>query len=124
MAEKPNKKTVLISISAERVQPPAKFNLEGDMGESFEIQPPPNEVLELIDWNNPKNYKEYVRLEQKVLAKKADLEDRRRYEQLKRDRNSGVFADRYFRDYAEVQRLKALSEKLAEIQQYLKPIEI
>ena len=81
-------------------------------------------MQEQFDWDSPKLNREFIRLEQMVLAKKADGEERARYQAMKHHRNSVIFADRYMRDYAEVQRLKKLSEKLAEVQQYLRPIKI
>lgn len=104
--------------------PPVEISLEGFVGEQTEIRPAVQDVLEEVDWNAPKVMREYVKLEQKVLANQASSEEFRRYQSMKRDRNSWVFADRYLRDYAEVQRLKKLSEKLTEIQRYLRPIEI
>jgi hypothetical protein len=82
------------------------------------------EVHEDFDWKSPKGSREFIRLEQKVLAGKAGADEQHRYQVMRRDRNSQVFSDRALHDYAEVQRLKKLSQKLAEVQQYLRPINI
>lgn len=103
--------------------PPVEINLVGYEGEQAEIRSQVRDVIEAFDWSDSKVMKEYVRLEQKVLAKKASPDEFKRHRSMKRDRNSQIFADRYVRDYAEVQRLKRLSEKLVEIQHYLRPIE-
>lgn len=79
---------------------------------------------EEFDWMTTKTRREFIRLEQKVLANRANPEEANRYEAMKSDRNSKIFADRQFRDYAEVQRLRKLSQKLAEVQQYLRPIAV
>lgn len=102
--------------------PPVEISLEGCPGEQAEIKPQAGDPLEEFDWSNAKVMREFVRLEQKVLARQAGAEERKRYQVMKRGRNGEVFAERYVRDYAEVQRLKKLSEKLSEIQQYLRPI--
>ena len=99
-------------------------SLEGYPGEAAEMTPPTTEVREEFDWANAKVMRKYVALEQKVLANQASAEEHRDYESMKRNRNGVVFAERYAQDYAEVQRLRKLSEKLAEIQQYLRPIRL
>jgi hypothetical protein len=114
----------MVYQSVPGTSPPIGTNLEGFEGELAQIQPHVEDVSENFDWSKPKTYREFVRLEQKVLARKVNSDERNRYELMKKDRNSIVFADRCVRDYAEVQRLKKLSEKLTEIQQYLRPIEI
>ena len=96
--------------------------VEGSEGEQAEIIPQVRDLVEEFNWDNKKVRQEFVQLEQKVLAKKANAEEMRRYKSMKRDRNSHIFADRYVRDYAEEQRLHNLSRKLAEIEQYLRPI--
>ena len=68
-----------------------------------------------FDWSKAKVMREYVQLEQKVLAEKATAEEAQRYRSMKRDRTSRIFADRIVRDYVDVQILRKLSEKLAEI---------
>lgn len=110
--------------SVAAASPPLEISMKGCPGEQAEIRPPTRDALEEFDWSSASVMREYVRLEQKVLAKQASAEDKKRYQSMRRDRNGRVFAERYVRDYAEVQRLKRLSEKLAEIQQYLRPIEI
>jgi len=97
---------------------------EGLLGERAEIAPQVHDVLEEFDWNDRKVMKEYIRLEQKVLAKQANSDEQKYYQTMKRDRHSRVFAERYLRDYAEVQRLQKLAEKMSEIQLYLRPINL
>lgn len=104
--------------------PPVEISLEGFEGERAEIRVPVQDFLEEFDWNNKKLMREFVKLEQKVLARKASADEAHRYRAMRRDRNSQIFAERYVRDYAEVQRLRKLSEKLAEIQHFLRPINI
>ena len=116
--------TSRIYRAAAAAGPPAEISLEGYAGEQADIKPPVQDVLEEFDWASAKVMREYVRLEQKVLAKQATPDELSHYRSMKRDRNGRVFAERYVRDYAEVQRLKKLSEKLAEIQHYLRPIEL
>jgi len=98
------------------------FGMDAPEGDLVSSQAKAAEVPEEYDWTQPKILRQYIRLEQKVLAGKASPEETQRYKSMKADRNSKVFADRYVNDYAEIQRLKVLSEKLAEIQQYLRPI--
>lgn len=105
---------------------------EGEAAFNFELNTPAGnlgaaqakavEIQEEFDWRQVKVLRQYIRLEQKVLADKADAEEIQRYKVMKADRNSEIFADRYVTDYAEIQRLKILTEKLADIQQYLRPI--
>ncbi len=98
--------------------------VEDQEGDAAQLTPQVREVHEELDWKDPKTRREYVRLEQKVLARKASPDEQHRYQVMRRDHNSHVFADRALRDYAEVQRLKKLSQKLAEVQQYLRPIQL
>ena len=77
-----------------------------------------------LDWSKPKLTREFVRLEQTVLARKASEDEIRRYRALRSDRNSIIFAKRALRDYAEIQRIRKLNQKLAELEQYLRPIEL
>lgn|SRR2546425_1071506 len=93
-------------------------------GEQAELRAPVRESLETYDWSRPKILREYIRLEQRVLAKVATQEERQRYASMKRDRNSHIFADRYVRDYAEIERLRNLSEALTKVQLYLQPFQI
>ncbi len=94
------------------------------VGETVQLQPRQCPVLDKFDWTGPKLQREFIRLEQKVIARKASPDEKARYDAMRRDRNSQIFADRYLRDYAEIRRLRKLSEKLAEIQQYLRPINL
>ena len=105
-------------------QPNTEFNFDAIIGEKAEIQPRSIELVEEFDWSNPKLKREFIQLEQKVLAKKASHEEFDRYSSMKSDRNGLIFSDRYVADYAEIQRLKILSEKIAEIQKFLRPISL
>ncbi|HWN97122.1 MAG TPA: hypothetical protein VNT99_18980 [Methylomirabilota bacterium] len=104
--------------------PPTDSLLVVDIGDSLDPQPEKQAVLEHFNWSNETLNREFIRLEQKVLARKATQDELERYGAMKQDRNSGIFADRYLRDYAEIQRLRKLSEKLAEVQRYLRPVSI
>src|SRR2546421_12748413 len=64
-------------------------------GEQAELRAPVQEAIETYDWSRRKILREYIRLEQRVLAKAATPEERQRYASMKRDRNSHIFADRY-----------------------------
>ena len=90
-------------------------------GDALNLKVPEELVREQFNWQSRKVNREFIRLEQRVLASKASEEEFHRYGLMKQDRNSEIFADRYLRDYAEVQRLRKLNEKLAELQQYLRP---
>lgn len=116
--------TPRIYRAAAAAMPPAEISLGEFPGEQAQFKPEVSDVLEQFDWSRARVRHEFVRLEQRVLAKQASAEQRKRYESMKRDRNGKNFADRYVRDYAEVQRLKKLSGTLTEIQQYLRPIEL
>ncbi len=82
----------------------------------------PLDVTQEYDWNNNKVSKEFIRLQQKVLAGIATPEEGAQYHSMKLDRNSTIFADRYVQNYAEAQRLRTLQQKLADLSQYLKPL--
>ena len=105
-------------------EPPEATDLTGEEGDAVEIKPGVQDVVEEFDWSNPRTQREFIQLEQKVLAKKADREEVLRYQGMKRERNSVIFAERALRDYAEIQRLRKLAEKLAEVQRYLRPLNI
>ena len=94
----------------------------GEAGERVEIKPSVQPALEEWDWNDEGVVRRFIKLEQKVLAEKASKEEQDVYNQMRRHRTSVLFADKYIRDYAEVQRLQKLSQRLAEIQEYLTPI--
>ena len=100
---------------------PIHLDLQGDFGDATEIKPVVNDVVETFDWS-PRSQREFIALEQKILAKEATKDEESRYQSMKRSRDSQIFAEKYLRDYREIQRLKILSEKLLEIQQYLRPI--
>src|ERR1043166_5258770 len=109
-----------VDISA--APPPVQLDLEGAGGDSTEIEPIVKDVTEAFDWSHGSQH-EFIELEQKVLARKATDDEVSRYQLLKRSRDSQIFAEKYLRDYREIQRLRILSEKLQEIQQYLRPIQ-
>jgi hypothetical protein len=88
------------------------------------IESAPMPLTEEFDWSAKKTNHEFIDLEQKALARKATKEEVQRYRLMKQDRDSVIFSDRYIADYAEIQRLKTLSEKIAEIQKYLRPIKM
>jgi hypothetical protein len=104
--------------------PPLPDDVTGEAGEQVEIKPSVQRPLERLEWSNPKVTRRFIKLEQKVLAEKASDEELLSYEQMRRDRNAVIFADKYVRDYAEVQRLRKLAQRLAEIQQYLAPMAV
>ena len=104
--------------------PPLETELAGEMGDAFDPKPRVQDVVEDYDWNNPRLKRRFILLEQKFLAKKATREEAGEYQTMKRDRNGTIFAERQLRDYVEIQRLRKLSEKLAEVQRYLRPLEI
>ena len=104
--------------------PPVESDWVEGKGDSVELKPRLQEVVEDFDWRDPQMQRRFIRLEQKVLAKKASQDEVQDYQNMKRDRNGSIFADRQVRDYAEVQRLRKLGEKLAEVQKYLRPLEI
>lgn len=104
--------------------PPIETDLVSEEGDSVVLKPRPQHVVEDFDWNDPKLQRRFILLEQKVLAKKADRDEAEDYQIMKRDRNGRIFAERQLRDYSEIQRLRKLSQKLAEIQKYLSPLEV
>jgi hypothetical protein len=117
-------RTFNANASGESPSPPAaEFSAPAD-GDTLELQPREVPVREKFDWSSPKLNREFIRLEQKSLARKASPEETGRYQAMRRDRNSQLFADRYLSDYAEIRRLRKLAEKLAEIQQYLRPVRL
>jgi hypothetical protein len=108
-------------------QPNLEFtdlNFEHIGGEKADMKAASIKLAEEFDWSNPKTNREYIQLEQKTLARKASQDEMDRYFAMKDERDGAIFADRYLADYAEIQRLKILSEKIAEIQKFLRPIKI
>ena len=81
-------------------------------------------LIEKFDWSKQITSRQFARLEQKVLAKVAEAHEIKRYNDMKQDRNSQIYADRQLRDYEEVRRLKQLSKKISEIQRFLRPIKM
>ena len=75
-----------------------------------------------FDWSDARTRHEFIHLEQKVLAKIADNDETALYSAMKQQRNATVFADRIFHDYEEMRRLNNLSKKIAELQQFLRPL--
>lgn len=100
------------------------FGSEMESSSFVESKPQVMDVPEDFDWHSKKVTREFVELEQKTLAGKASREEAKRYEAMRLNRNKAVFADRYIQDYAEIQRLKTLSQKLQELQKYLRPIQL
>ncbi|MBE7501533.1 MAG: hypothetical protein HS113_14770 [Verrucomicrobiales bacterium] len=96
----------------------------GEGGDFVVLEPRVVDTAEDFDWSRPETRREFIRLEQKVLAEKATDEEASRYRSMKRDRHSRIFAEKQLRDYSEVRRLQKLEEKLREVQEYLRPIEI
>jgi hypothetical protein len=89
---------------------------------SVELRSMSEPAGESFDWSSKKVNQEFTLLQQRALAGKASDDEKARYNEMKRDRNSQIFADRYVSDYAEVERLKKLSHTLAELEKHLKPI--
>ena len=92
---------------------------ESDFGES---KPRMIDVPEEFDWSSMELNREFIDLEQKVLARKGSAAERRRYELMRASRNRMIFASRYVDDYAEAQRIKALCMRLSDLHKYLRPI--
>lgn len=117
--------TPAIYVDAPASDNPPLENFGVDLiGEKSEFQPVRVPSVEQFDWDSPKMNRDYIRLEQKVLAGKSTAEEISRYKVMKRDRNSVIFSDRYITNYAEIQRIQILSIKIAELQKYLRPIKI
>jgi hypothetical protein len=114
---------IYVAAPASDSPPPSDFG-SNFVAEKLECQPIRVPLLEHFDWNCPETNREYIHLEQKVLAGKSTEEETSRYRAMKRDRNSIIFADRYITDYAEIKRIQILSIKIAELQKYLRPIKI
>ena len=108
--------------------PPAtelmEFRLDSSSLEHAEAQPSLVEMVEESDWSDPKVRRKFIGLEQKVLADKASEDEVTHYRFMKSEWNAIIFADRYVSDYAEIQRIKVLSEKIADLQKYLRPIKM
>lgn len=123
VAEREATPATYVGVPAASSPPPADFGINF-VGEKLEFQQIKVPAIEQFDWKRPETNRDYIRLEQKVLADKSTAEELARYKAMKRDRNSIVFADRYITDYAEIQRVQILSSKIAELQKYLRPINI
>jgi hypothetical protein len=104
--------------------PPVEVRLAAAETVSFDLRPRPENLIEEFDWSDKRISRGFVRLEQKVLAKVAEPDEVSRYQIMKRHRNSKAFAERQIRDYEEIRRLKKLSKKLLELQQYMQPIKL
>jgi hypothetical protein len=100
------------------------FGSEIESSNFVESKPQVMDLPEDFDWGSKRIAREFIELEQKTLAGKASREEAKRYETMRLNRNKLVFADRYIQDYAEIQRLKTLSEKLQDLQKYLRPIHL
>lgn len=114
---------VYVAAPASDNPPPSDFGANF-VAEKMDCQPINVPILEEFDWSRPETNREYIRLEQKVLAGKSTQEEASRYKAMKRERNGIIFADRYVNDYAEIQRIQILSTKIAELQKFLRPINI
>jgi hypothetical protein len=123
VAEREMTPAAYVSVPASDNPPPRDFGVNFK-AERSEFQPVKVPAIEQFDWQNPTTNRDYIRLEQKVLAGKSTADEASRYQAMKRDRNSVIFADRYITDYAEIQRVEILSIKIAELQKYLRPIKI
>lgn len=123
VAEREATPAIYVGAPASSDPPPMDFGISF-IGEKSEFQPMSVPAIEQFNWRLSETSREYIHLEQKVLAGKSTAEESARYKAMKRDRNSVVFADRYITDYAEIQRVQILSIKIAELQKYLRPIKI
>ncbi len=92
---------------------------EGSSNTSFSVV-----RTEVFDWTSKRVFREYVQLEQLVAAGKATQEEESRYRKMKASRNAQIFAARVVRDYGEIQRLRVLSAKLAELNTLIRPFQI
>jgi hypothetical protein len=77
-----------------------------------------------FDWNDPRTFKAFARLQAKILAEKADEDEKRTYVQMRNSKRETIGAKTYMLRYAETERLKSLSKKLQEIEKFLKPIPV
>ena len=75
-----------------------------------------------FDWTEELN-SEFIDLEQRCLAGKVTKAEKEQYQAMRRSRSEIIFADRYLHDYAEAKRIAMLTQKLRELQAYLKPID-
>jgi len=114
IAEREATPAIYVGAAGSDSPPPTDFG-GNFVVEKLESQPMTVPAVELFHWELP---------EQKFLSGKSTAEESSRYKNMKQDRNSLIFADRYITDYAEIQRLQILSIKIAEIQKYLRPIRI
>ena len=122
-AEREATPAIYVSAAGSEIPPPTDFGVNFVV-EKLESQPMSVPAIEQFHWELPETNRDYIRLEQKVLSGKSTPEETSRYKTMKRDRNSVIFADRYITDYAEIQRIQILSIKIAELQKYLRPINI
>jgi hypothetical protein len=76
----------------------------------------------VFNWTDPKTSKKFARLEAKLLAQKADNDEKQTYQQMHASRRLNFDARIYLQRYGETERMKMLSQKLKEIQHFLKPI--
>jgi hypothetical protein len=123
IAEREATPAIYVGAAGSDSPPPTDFG-GNFVVEKLESQPMTVPAVELFHWELPETKRDYIRLEQKFLSGKSTAEESSRYKNMKQDRNSLIFADRYITDYAEIQRLQILSIKIAEIQKYLRPIRI
>jgi hypothetical protein len=120
-AEREATPSFYVSSPASAAAPPPEFEVIS-VGEKSEFLTVTVRNVEDYKWNRVETKREYIRLEQKVLAGIADEDEVAKYKAMKSDRNSTIFADRYVNDYAELQRIQFLASKIAELQKFLRPI--
>jgi len=123
IAEREATPAIYVGAAGSDNPPPTDFG-GNFVVEKLESKPMTVPTVELFHWELPETKRDYIHLEQKFLSGKSTAEETSRYKNMKQDRNSLIFADRYITDYAEIQRLQILSIKIAELQKYLRPIKI
>lgn len=122
-AERESTPTFSVSVPASANPPQENFGATIS-GDRSELKTVTVQSVEQFDWDKNETKRDYIRLEQKVLANQSTTVEVARYKIMKRDRNGIIFADRYLADYAEIQRVQILARKIAELQEYLRPIKI
>lgn len=77
---------------------------------------------ENFDWTNDSVQRRFASLERKVGRSAATKEETSLYSSMLISRRRSVFADCYMREYAEIERLRAVRKKLRELQELLQPV--
>ena len=75
-----------------------------------------------FDWNAESTHRQFGHLERKVGRKAASTTEQEQYGTMLSSRRRFAFAGDYMREYAEIERIRAVRRKLQELQQLLKPI--